>query len=274
MMQGSKVDSHLGDLTMMDMRVAALENSFGSSTQVFNDTWWLHNDNVDLHVVQIEGLHNRITALENSFANGFQTNNPDPDDTNADPDGPDPDTSGPLPGPGDPGYVDPNPPGNFHPDTGENYFNLTNATIIDQSTPGWSNATSLFDSPGDPYFKGTSMRSEWQVDNVTQPYVIIDTLSAIQVKSIHFYKSGPGHSINFPLMKQFPQSFMVYTGVSSIGPWILVGGAQYMSSYPPVTEVKQDVDLYENTTSQFWKITVSGQEATRMVLTEAVFMRS
>jgi len=254
-MDTESVDTHKTELDTMDARVAALEALLGFKGNAESDP--PYNDNVDVHALQINELEARITAMESIIS--VTSIEDDPDIVYEEP--PPPDTP-------------PNPPGTFNPDTGANWFDLRNAIIVGESTVYDTNnsAKKIFDSPDDPYYKGTYLRSTWISENVDSPYVIVDVRVPIKVKSVIFYHWGAGHYVQFPDMKRIPRNFTVYSGASETGPWIEHGSNSY-----EVDETRENhkhgLDLDAITTSQFWKITISGQEDPKCTLSEAKFMR-
>jgi len=254
-MDTENVDTHKTELDTMDARVAALEVLLGFKGNAVIDL--RYNSTVDVHALQINEIEARITAMESAIS--VTTIEDDPDIVYEEP-----------PEPKNP----PNPPGTFNPDTGANWFDLRNAIIVGESTVYDTNhsAKKIFDSPDDPYYKGTFLRSTWMSENVDNPYVIVDVRVPIKVKSVIFYHWGAQHYVQFPLMKRVPRNFYVHSGASATGPWILQGSSSY-----EVVETggnHQHECLYNSiTTSQFWKITVSGQEDPMCTLSEAKFMR-
>ena len=256
-MSTESVDTHKTELDTMDARVAALEALLGFKGNAESDP--PYNDNVDVHALQINELEARIIAMESTIS--VTSIEDDPDIVYEEP-----------PEPENP----PNPEGEFNPDTGANWFDLRNAIIVGESTVYDTNnsAKKIFDSPDDPYYKGTFLRSTWISENVDSPYVIVDVRLPIKVKSVIFYHWGAGHYVQFPDMKRIPRNFTVHSGASATGPWILQGSSSY-----EVDETRENhkhecpLDYNSVTTSQFWKITVSGQEDPKCTLSEAKFMR-
>jgi len=251
MQERENVDMHLTILDNMDKRIAALEAELGLNGHAAHDN--PYNDNVDVHALQMNEIAVRIIALEYAVATTVVTpviyeEPPEPE----------------LP---------PNPPGNVNTGTGANYFDLSNAIIVDESTMRDANsgAKNIFDNPAEPYTRGIFMRSTWTSEHVADLYVIVNVRTPIKVKAVNFYHFGPGHSVNFYHMERIPRNFAVYSGASETGPWILQGSNTYVLD--PTDEIEHPLVLSAVTTSQFWKLTFSGQTSNIATLSEAVFMR-
>jgi len=256
-MEEESVDQHKTELDTMDMRVAALEAALGFNENAENDI--PYNDNIDVHALQINELEARISAMKAAIS--VTVVEDDPDIVYEEP--PEPE-------------VPPNPEGDFNPDTGANWFDLRNTIIVDESTVYDTNnsAKKIFDSPDDPYYKGTYLRSTWISENVDIPYVIIDVRVPIKVKSVFFYHLGAGHYVQYPDMKRMPKNFSVYSGASATGPWILQGSNSYeMVVTREFYKHECPLDYNSVTTSQFWKLIFSGQDDPKATLSEAEFMR-
>jgi len=157
--------------------------------------------------------------------------------------------------------VNPPPPDpDPDPDPG-NWFDLRNAIIVGESPVYDTNnsAKKIFDSPDDPYYKGTDQSSTWISENVESPYVIVDARVQIKVKSVIFYHWGAENSDQYPDMRHIPRNFNVYSGTSATGPWILQGRNSYVvDETSAFHEHECPMDYNSNTTSRFWKINING----------------
>ena len=173
------------------------------------------------------------------------------------------DTGGGDTGGGDTGGTDP-------------WFDLSDAIIIGESTVYNTNnsAQKLFDSPDDPYYKGTDESSTWISYDVASPYVIIDARAPIKVKSVMFYHWGAETSAQYPDMSSIPRDFNVYSGESATGPWLTQGRNSYVvDETSAFHEHECLLDYNSVTTWRYWKIAISGQEDIKCTLSEARFMR-
>jgi len=156
------------------------------------------------------------------------------------------------------------------------WFDLRNAIIVGESTVYNTNnsAKKLFDSPADPYYKGTDLSSTWISYDVTSPYVIIDALVPIKVKSVMFYHWGAETSAQYPAMNSIPRDFNVYSGESATGPWLTQGRNSYVVDETSAFHEHECLMDYNSvTTWRYWKIAISGQEDIKCTLSEARFMR-
>jgi len=217
--------------------------------------------NVDLHFAQLRDLAQRVVLLENGTGTGGVG-----DGTGGVGDG----TGGVGDGTG--GGVDPGTgTGGTDP-----WFDLSNAIIVGESTVYNTNnsAKKIFDSPDDPYYKGTDLSSTWISYDVASPYVIINARVPIKVKSVMFYHWGAETSVQYPAMKSIPRDFNVYSGESATGPWLTQGRNSYVVDETSAFHEHECLMDYNSvTTWRYWKIAISGQEDIKCTLSEARFMR-